>query len=186
MHVQIKMGLITFRFCGSGTDLNKLCDIQLIFFCAMLNAKIKHTADRCFQHMFTALLSQYQMDSWSSSTPHLSFRTSSKKLLKDMLCFEIHTPFAHCQQMQGRQLQCYKSLRHRTQGDVSWLSSRRCAKLQHHAYTSLFLLFSKNEQRKLYVFFLYLSMIHQIPVKLLHPMMKFHSISSDDAKWFCM
>jgi hypothetical protein len=38
-------------------------------------------------------------------------------------------------------------LQHRTQGDVSWWSSRRCAKLQHHAYSSLFLLLSKNEQR---------------------------------------
>ena len=31
MHMQIQMGLITFRFFDSGTDLNKLCDIQLIF-----------------------------------------------------------------------------------------------------------------------------------------------------------
>ncbi len=61
MHMQIQMGLITFRFLDSGTDLNKLCDIQLIFFGggAMLKPQIKHTADRCFHRMFTALLSQY-------------------------------------------------------------------------------------------------------------------------------
>ena len=59
MHMQIQLGLITFRFLDSGTDLNKLCDIQLIFGGAMLKPQMKHTADRCFHRMFTALLSQY-------------------------------------------------------------------------------------------------------------------------------
>ena len=54
MHVQIKMGLITFRFCGSGTDLNKLCDTQLIFFvpCSMPKSSTLQTgaSSTCLQH----------------------------------------------------------------------------------------------------------------------------------------